>query len=275
MSQFTNPTYLQNEQYRDSSRLDARIELHKRFSANPQGWFPWLWDVLTQLPTQAQVLELGCGSGAMWMACPERIPPGWRIAISDFSPGMLDSAWRNLVTLGRGFKFEQIDAQSIPYPDKTFDVVIANFMLYHVPDRPKALREICRVLQAGGTLVAATGGANHMQEITGLFRRLHLNEDFPIPENPFTLENGLAQLQPFFGSIETRLYPDHLRITEIPPLIAYLQSSTRFGEQSKAAFEALEKELSVELQDKGAIHISKDSGLFWATFPIDSALETR
>ena len=59
---------------------------------------------------------------------------------------MLDAAWRNLVITGRSFKFEEIDAQSIPYETKTFDAVIANHMLYHVPDRAKAIAEIKRVL---------------------------------------------------------------------------------------------------------------------------------
>ena len=68
-----------------------------------------------------------------------RIPAGWSITLSDFSPGMLDAAWRNLVVTGRAFQFKEIDAQSIPFEDETFDAVIANHMLYHVPDRPKAI----------------------------------------------------------------------------------------------------------------------------------------
>ena len=42
-------------------------------------------------------------------------------------------------------KFEEIDAQSIPFEDETFDAVIANHMLYHVPDRPKAIGRNKRV----------------------------------------------------------------------------------------------------------------------------------
>ena len=110
MPKFTDKTYLQTDQYRDAGNLNARIAIHERFSTNPQGWFPWVWDILSALPAEAKVLELGCGSGALWSTCPERIPPGWSVTLSDFSAGMLDSAWRSLVTLGRGFKFEQIDA---------------------------------------------------------------------------------------------------------------------------------------------------------------------
>jgi SAM-dependent methyltransferase len=262
MPKFTDQTYLKTDQYRDASNLNARIELHQRFSTNSQGWFPWVWDILEKLPQQARVLELGCGAGSLWTACPERIPAGWVLTLSDLSEGMLKSAWRNLVVIGCGIKFEQIDAQSIPYPDETFDIVIANFMLYHVPDRPKALAEIQRVLRPGGSLVAATSGVNHLKEMDEWFRSTKTDMDFSAVANPFTLENGLEQLQPFFSQIETRCYDDGLRITEIPPLMAYLRSTSRVGDAPEVAFAKLEQELTAELQPKGAILVTKDSGLF-------------
>jgi ubiquinone/menaquinone biosynthesis C-methylase UbiE len=261
MSKFTNPAYLQTDQYRNADNLNARIAIHERFSTNPQGWFPWVWDILSELPAQADVLELGCGSGAIWTACPERVPPGWRVTLSDFSAGMLDSAWRSLVTLGRGFKFEQIDAQAIPYPDETFDIVIANFMLYHVPDRQKALTEIRRALKPGGHLVAATNGMKHLQEMDEWFERLGLDS---FNSRPFTLENGLAQLQPFFSDIQTLRYPDGLCVTELPSLMAYLKSTATYSDNPESAFEQLEQELAAKLQTQGEIHITKDSGLFLA-----------
>ena len=101
----------------------------------------------SSLPADARILELGCGSGLLWKSSIDRIPAGWKITLSDLSPGMLDAAWRNLVVTGRTFQFKEIDAQSIPFEDETFDAVIANHMLYHVPDRGKALAEIKRVLK--------------------------------------------------------------------------------------------------------------------------------
>lgn len=272
MPKFTDQTYLKTDQYRDATNLNARIEIHQRFSTNPQGWFPWVWDLLEKLPKQARVLELGCGAGSLWTTCPERIPAGWVLTLSDLSAGMLQAAWRNLVPIGRGIKFEQIDAQSIPYPDETFDIVIANHMLYHVPDRPKALSEIRRVLRnpdplsgkPGGHLVATTVGVNHLKEMNEWFLRLKADMDFSSFTNPFMLENGSEQLQPFFGQVEVRHYTDGLRITEIPPLLAYLKSSIRVGAAPEAAFAQLEQELTTELQSKGAILVTKDSGLFLA-----------
>jgi len=65
---------------------------------------------------------------------------------------MLDEAQQRLANVPSDFAFERIDVQAIPYNDASFDVVIANHMLYHVPDLPKALAEIRRVLRPGGLL---------------------------------------------------------------------------------------------------------------------------
>lgn len=265
MPKFTDQNYLKTDQYRNADNLYARLALHERFSTNPQGWFPWVWDTLEQLPKQARVLELGCGAGSLWTTCPERIPAGWSLTLSDLSEGMLQAAWRNLVVIGRGIKFEQIDAQAIPYPDETFDIVIANFMLYHVPDRHKALAEIHRVLRVGGHLVAATAGINHLKEMNEWFRRVKAAMDFSATTNPFTLENGQAQLQPFFSQIEIRRYVDSLHITEISPLMAYIRSTTKVGDAPEAALAELEQELTAELKANGTILVTKDGGLFLAT----------
>src|ERR1041384_410164 len=163
MSKFTDQQYLKSDQYRDSSNLDARVVIHQRFSTNPYGWFKWVFDTLLKLPESAKILELGSGPAYLWKENINRIPEGWNVSLSDLSSGMVDAAWRNLVVTGRAFQFKEIDVQSIPFEDETFDAVIANHMLYHVPDRPKAIAEIQRVLKPGGRLIATTVSENHMR----------------------------------------------------------------------------------------------------------------
>jgi ubiquinone/menaquinone biosynthesis C-methylase UbiE len=264
MSKFTDPQYLKSEQYRDETNLNARIELHRRFSTNPYGWFPWIFDTLGTLPNPARVLELGCGPAHMWKECTDRIPDGWSITLSDLSDGMLDAAWRNLVVTGRAFKYEQIDAQSIPYPDETFDIVIANHMLYHVPGRPKALAEIRRVLKIGGHFIATTVGDGHLAEINKWLKQVSPDTDFAPFANTFTLDNGLEQLTPFFSQIEIKRYDDDLCVTEIEPLMAYISSTFKAKEISVSALAKARQELEDILSEKGDIFITKDSGLFKA-----------
>ena len=264
MPKFTDQQYLITDQYKDASNLDARLEIHKRFSTNPYGWFNWIFDTLAKLPKDANVLELGSGSGALWLNIADRIPAKWNITLSDLSPGMLDAAWRNLVVTGRNFKFEQIDAQSIPYNDEAFDIVIANHMIYHIPDRAKALSEIKRVLKKGGHLIATAVCENHMKEITDWLRRIGKDHDFSPFVFSFTLENGKEQLEEFFSRVTLSRYEDTLNITEIEPLIAYLRSAVRTSEVSEDELAKVKIDLEDELKRNGKIFISKDSGLFEA-----------
>ena len=264
MSKFTDQQYLKTDQYKDATNLDARVVIHKRFSTNSYGWFNWVFDILAKLPEKAKILELGCGPAYLWKECSSRIPAGWDITLSDLSPGMVDAAWRNLVVTGRAFKFKEIDAQSIPFEDETFDAVIANHMLYHVPDRAKAIAEIRRVLKTSGHFFATTVGDNHLKEITDWFRRIHKSEIWESFANLFTLENGLNQLKPFFPNVTISRYEDNLHVTELEPLIAYFRSGIRAGELSEDEFAKLKTDLKKELKEKGRIFITKDSGLFEA-----------
>ena len=266
MSKFTDQNYLKSDQYKDASNLDARVTIHTRFSTNSYGWMNWVFDSLLKLPEDAKILELGCGPGYLWKENISRIPIGWSITLSDLSSGMLDAAWRNLVVTGRAFQFKEIDAQSIPYEDETFDVVIANHMLYHVPDRPNAIGEIKRVLKPGpdGRLIATTVGENHMKEMMEWYRQVHVSKIWESFANPFTLENGLEQLDPYFRNVALSRYEDNLEITEIEPIMAYIRSGIRVAELSENELVNLRRDLESELEEKGRIFISKDSGLFEA-----------
>ena len=264
MSKYTDPQYLKTDQYKDSSNLNARVVIHQRFSTNPYGWFKWVFDTFLKWPINARILELGCGSGLLWKENINRIPAGWNITLSDLSSGMVDAAWQNLVVTGRAFKFEEIDAQSIPYPDESFEAVIANHMLYHVPDRSKALAEIRRVLKPGGHFIATTVGDFHLYEMGEWLRCAHLERSFQEFSRSFTLENGREQLEPFFSEVTMIRYEDNLQVTEIEPIIAYLRSSIRVSEMPEDCVLEIQKDLEKELKQKGSIFIRKDSGLFEA-----------
>jgi ubiquinone/menaquinone biosynthesis C-methylase UbiE len=200
----------------------------------------------------------------LWKENINRIPAGWNITLSDLSSGMLDAAWRNLVVTVRAFQFREIDAQSIPFEDQTFDAVLANHMLYHIPDRPRAIAEIRRVLKPGGRLFATTIGTSHLKEIAGWIRQVSSGD---LPQSfgeSFSLENGLEQLQPFFSPVTLARYPDSLRVTEVEPVLAFMRSMTYASEMSEEKLAGLRLDLERQLQDTGAILIHKDSGLFEA-----------
>ena len=264
MSKFTDQQYLKSEQYKDASNLNTRILLHERFSENKQGWASWIFDTYEKLPSPAKVLELGVGSAFIWTQYPDRILDDWEITLSDFSEGMLTAARKNTSSLSHIFSFQEIDAQSIPFGDETFDIVIANHMLYHVPDRPKALAEIRRVLKEDGILIAATNGDEHLAEINKWLKAANPDPDFTPPKNPFTFDNGLAQLEPYFSSIEIIRYKDSLRVTDVGLMMKYINSVIKIRGVPSSVLGQIEEELENLLATKGEIFIQKDPGIFKA-----------
>jgi hypothetical protein len=81
---FTDRSFLLERQYRTAQNLNARIELHERFSTNPEPFPRWVFDRL-RLPSEADILEVGCGNGNLWAANRGRIPAGWRLTLTDIS----------------------------------------------------------------------------------------------------------------------------------------------------------------------------------------------
>jgi SAM-dependent methyltransferase len=262
---------LLRSQYQTDANLNARIALHRRFDVNPTSWHRWAFEHCI-LPTNARVLELGCGPADLWRENADRIPTGWDITLTDFSEGMIAAAQRNLAALERPFTFKPADAQDLPFDAATCDAVIANHMLYHVPDRPRALAEIRRVLKPGGKFYAATNGEQHMMDLWQLLTPY-------IPDcyarslaaaGGFTLENGAAQLGAVgFVEIVWHTYVNDLAVTDVEPLIAYIQSASTLMDHAwtEAELDAVRAEVTARIAAEGAFHIGKVTGLFESTAP--------
>jgi SAM-dependent methyltransferase len=256
------------EQYKQSKNLEARILLHERFSVNERRWPLWVFDQL-ETSSHSQVLEIGCGVGKLWALNRERIGAGWSAVLGDFSEGMVERARVNLAGVGGKFSFAVIEAGDIPFGDGRFDVVIANHMLYHVPDVSRTLAEIRRVLRPGGVLYASTNGVGHM---AGLEELMPEGLPFkPVREviGNFTLENGGELLERFFGNVELRRHVDGLAVTEVRPLVDYALSrlsifadGVQIGEDVRQMF--IERVARKMNEMGGMIRITKDSGLFIA-----------
>ena len=264
MSQANDQGYLHG-QYQSTSNFNTRVTLHRRFGTAKVDWQRWVFDQIA-LPADARILELGCGLGRLWVQNLDRLPVGWGVTLSDFSPGMVEQTRQNLAASDYPFSFEQFDAQAIPFADGRFDAVIANHMLYHIPDRPKTYAEIRRVLKPGGLLYATANGRNTMRQIEELEVRAGVVggvKDFH-SSSDFFLENGGAELAAWFSGVTLRRQEEALLVTEAQPLIDYILSVVDGSGIEGHVQDRLRDMIEVEIREQGAFRIDKISGLFIA-----------
>lgn len=257
-------TAIRDDQYRNPDNLGARIDLHRRFSTNPQGWFEWLGEQI-DVTGANDLLELGCGDGGFWIANAARIPRSDRLTLTDFSPGMLEATAARLRPLLPNARFVVVDAQAIPATDANFAIVIANHMLYHVPDLHRALREIRRVLRPDGRFCAATNGERHMAELDALVRAAGADATSFAISNAFSLERGAAALNRHFSHIERRDYVDSLEITDPESVVHYVRSTIGAESMSERQIDHLRSIVTGRIAIDGAFHITKSTGVFIAT----------
>ena len=258
-SRARDPEWLREQQYRNAENLNARIALHARFSTNLQQWPVWVMKQLLRItPARADVFEVGAGPGALWTSNLGRVPRGWRIWLTDFSPGMVRAA-QHALARDRRFHFTVADAVSLPAADHSQDVVLAHHMLYHVPDRAGAWREFVRILRPGGWVSVALNGRAHMRELVNLARELPgvrvADEGATLG---FDLEDAGPEVAMWFEDVVTHPYDDALHVTEAAPLAAYYASALRFVVDDRPA---LEQALTERIRQDGGIRIGKSSGL--------------
>ena len=161
--------YLRNVQYVDSQRLSARANIHAKYGRGD--WFSWL-AAQADWRSDGDVLEVGCGAGWFWAEAAPYLSRCLRIQLTDISPGMVKEAVIRAREHGPWKWLEGCvaDVSHLPFPEASFDAVLASHMLYHAPDPRIALTEIARVLRPSGTAVIATNGISNMRELFDLGR---------------------------------------------------------------------------------------------------------
>lgn len=104
-------------------------------------------------PQPKTILEIACGTGRVTRHLQKTFPNA-RLIATDFNKDMLSIARQ--MTPGTNIEWQTADAQELPFDDRSFDLVIFQFGLMFVPDKPKALSEAHRVLRPGGRLLFST-----------------------------------------------------------------------------------------------------------------------
>lgn len=220
---------LRERAYADDTHLDVRRRTHQLYTLDPVDFGQWTLERLVWRGGE-RVLDIGCGPGDMLRAM-ARHDGGWGLLVGfDLSAGMAAHA-RQAVTPGAGLPvhFAVADAQAAPFPDESFDVVMARHMLYHVPDLDRALAEGARLLRPGGQFLAVTNSSRSMLEYREI--RTRAAAHFPkmvvqgLSVAGFSLEHGGESLARHFARVDTHVLPGTLRFPEAQPFVDYFAST--------------------------------------------------
>ncbi len=102
---------------------------------------------LSPVDEGSTVLDVGCGAGVDSLIAATMVGPSGKVIGIDLTPDLLQRANQNLgKTSLRNVEFQESSAETLRFPDETFDFVISNGVINLVTDKAKALREIFRVL---------------------------------------------------------------------------------------------------------------------------------
>lgn len=256
--------YLRDVQYRDSSRLAARARLHVKYGTASVAWFPWL---ATQVDwrAEARVLEVGCGAGWMWAEAAARLPGDLDLTLTDLSTGMVHEAIERVGSLGRYRRTSGrvADVQELPFSSSAFDVVIANYVLHHVPDAGRAVAEMARVLRPGGTLVVACVGEGHLAELHQIRQEVFGEPWADALASTFGAAAGARVLPASFGEVDWRPYRDRLDCRDPDDVVDYLASIPPVEDASDLQHARVVEAVQARFAAGGGrLRVSKDTGLF-------------
>jgi SAM-dependent methyltransferase len=181
VSDLVNDRRVVRREYASEDRFLAR-----RLSSWAELDGPLVEDVaLTALLEDApgRVLEVGSGTGDFTKHVHDALD-GKLIAV-DLSARMV------ALTRQRGIGASVADIEALPFEDGAFDSVLANRVLYHLPNLDRGLREIVRVLRPGGRLVAVTYSERHLIDLYPLLNR-------PLISSTFSAESGAVSMSRHF-----------------------------------------------------------------------------
>lgn len=231
---------------------------------------------LTPVATDAVVLDAGCGWGRFtWGLIEGRGHAARRVTCVDRSEGMVGSLRDEGVRRAHLVHAVVGEVDALPFGEGVFDLAMANFVLYFLADPTAGARDLARVVRPGGrVLVAVHSGAVRVPVIELHYRALErLDVSFePEPSAHFTLENGRAQLAPFFAEVESHAFEDEIVYRDAAAFRAAYETIGRYRDlmarddvdaAGKARLaETVEELAAEEIRSKGALRAPRAFGAF-------------
>jgi len=221
--------YLTEVQYADDANLTARQSIYAYQRPRID---LWSWALgLVDLSGRETVVDVGCGNGNYLDHLAQRGHAGPLLGL-DLSAGMLASA---AARTGDGrARFVNADAQALPLGDGVAGLLLATHMLYHVPERARAIAELARVAAADGTALVVTNSHAHLAEMDSLFCDAVADVTGARPAllgrnmGKFGAENAADELRVAFGRVDSHRSESTLYLTAPEPVVDYARSMSAF-----------------------------------------------
>lgn len=264
MDEQQDKDFLVEVAYDDAAALNTRDHIQEHYGSHRQSWYRWLSSHLHSRPGM-RWLDLGCGPGHLWWRERGWLAAGSDVLLTDLSPGMVAAARHNLAGASHAFGFAVADSESLPFSPRQFDAVVALGLLDHLPRLLESLAEVQRVLQPDGFFYASAGGLRHLQELERLVQPFLPDVTYGGRAAAFGIENGMAQLEPFFRHVAVYIYEDELVFREAEPLVAYVFSEAGVRRRLQGdVFAAFKEHLTGMMAEEGVIRVTRQKGLFAA-----------
>ena len=141
---------------RRASGFDEGFGHSIRTAAERAAW-DRIFDLVLAGRGPLEALDSGCGTGFLSFELAAR---GHRVTGVDFAPSMLAEARRKAAEQNLPVRFEEADAERLPFPAASFDLALSRHLLWTLPHPEAAIDEWIRVLRPGGRLVVIDGQFN-------------------------------------------------------------------------------------------------------------------
>lgn len=248
-------------QYKDDSNLEIRKSFHKKYSTNTLSYNEWIISNI-DFSNDCRILEVGCGTGNLWKETNVPYEKISKLILTDISEGMVNIA-KTSYHKNKKIQCINMDVLNLPYVEKSFDIIIANSMLYHVKNIELALKNIYKILKTNGVFYVTTFSEN------GLIKYLEdsvvdmgLVKKNTTQNLSFTLENGKKKLLNYFNNINLKLYDDQLKVTNSEDIVDYIYSMSSMSElDTKYRYDMIQYFKNKE-NDNHIIEIPKLYGMF-------------
>lgn len=266
--EYQDPKYLAKNQYTDPTNFYLRRAL-VNFEVPKISIKEKAIEALN-LNGREEILEVGCGDGKVLYNLRKEMHTG-RLVGLDISKGMFLATQKLAKKENRRIEFVESSADDLNFPDKSFDVILSFYMLYHMKDIQKTLLEWSRVLKDNGRILIATNSSKNRERLhkfKGKTARLIKSKPAPNFSSRFNLENGSRQLKRVFKITNSPVFEAKIIITEAQPYLDAMESyHSAFDPvpnelQWKNAIRKVREDIETEIKRNGKFVDKAKTGFF-------------